>query len=358
MTRKVLHLDMDAFFASLEQRDFPELRGLPLVVGGNRQNRGVVAAASYEARKYGIHSAMSMGEAFRLCPQLKRQNHRMDVYREESQRLRDIFRRYTEKVEPLSIDEAFLDVTECSLQRELTATKLAHQLQLEVFRETGLTASVGVAPNKFLAKIASDINKPNGLTVVQPHEIQPFLDPLPVKKIWGVGPATSKRLHRLGIKTISQLRALSLDELSREFGKSGFQYYQLSRGLDDRPVEARGQAKSLSTERTFLQDLRDPLELQEHLEKQATELVNRLKNARLYGATTILKLRYSNFETVTRSHTQLEPHRQKERLFRSALELLERTDYRNRAIRLLGLGMSGLVTKDGPLQLSLFHDIP
>ena len=178
---------MDAFFASVEQRDFPHLKGKPLVVGGNRQNRGVVAAASYEARKYGVRSAMSMGEALRRCPHLVRQPHRMDVYIDESRKIREIFHQYSDKVQPISVDEAFLDFTESSVERDITATKLAFQLKTQIFQETGLTASAGVAPNKFLAKVASDMDKPNGLTVVQPHEIQEFLDPLPIKKIWGIG---------------------------------------------------------------------------------------------------------------------------------------------------------------------------
>lgn len=355
-TRKILHLDMDAFFASVEQRDFPELRGQPVVVGGNRNNRGVVAAASYEARRYGIHSAMSMGEAFRRCPQLKRQTHRMDVYIAESRKIRDIFFQYTDKVQPLSVDEAFLDVTETSWERGMTATRLAFELKGDIFAETGLTASAGVAPNKFLAKIASDLNKPNGLTVVQPHEVQAFLDPLPVKKIWGIGPATAKRLHLLGIRQVGQLRAMSLSELSKEFGKLGLHYHQLSRGVDNRPVEWGGQAKSLSTERTFSQDIRDPLELQRHIEKQARELSARLHNSGLLGQTVVLKLRYAGFDTVTRSSTTELAHRDEQRLVRAALELLERTDYRERPVRLLGLGMTGLMDEEGPVQLHLFDD--
>jgi DNA polymerase-4 len=352
-TRKILHVDMDAFFASVEQRDFPELKGKPVVVGGNRSHRGVVAAASYEARRYGIHSAMSMARAIRLCPQLHRQSHRMSVYQEESSKIREIFSRFADKVQPLSIDEAFLDVTRQSAQSGITATRLAFQLKQEIHQLTGLTASAGVAPNKFLAKVASDMDKPDGLTVVQPHEVQQFLDPLPVKKIWGIGPATAQKFYRLGISTIGELRCLSLEELVKEFGKAGLHYHQLSRGIDERPVQAGGRAKSLSTESTFSQDVRDPLVLREQIERQSEELARRLERAGLLAATVVLKLRYSDFQTVTRSRTA-SLHRDRELIQGLALDLLERTEYGQRAVRLLGVGVSGLTEDDGPVQLTLF----
>lgn len=344
---------MDAFFASVEQRDFPHLKGKPVVVGGASRNRGVVAAASYEARRFGVHSAMSMAEANRLCPHLHRQSHRFGVYVEVSRQVRAIFESFTPKVEPISIDEAFLDLTEASIERRQTATRLAAEIKRAIWDETRLTASAGVAPNKFLAKIASDMQKPNGLTVVQPHQIDEFLAYLPVKKVWGIGPATAMRLHRLGIDTIGELRCLTLEELTAEFGKSGLHYYRLSRGLDDRPVEARGQAKSVSTENTFGQDIRDPLELKRHIEWQAREVAARVNESGLLGVTVVLKLRYSDFETVTRSRTFIDPITQVEDLARAALELLEKTDYRERAVRLLGVGISGLFEESGPRQLTL-----
>ena len=352
-TRKILHVDMDAFFASVEQRDFPELRGKPLVVGGNRTNRGVVAAASYEARRFGIHSAMSMATAFRLCPHLHRQPHRMSVYQEESRKIPEIFSRYADRVQPLSIDEAFLDVTRSSARTGLTATRTAFELKTEIKKVTGLTASAGVAPNKFLAKVASDMDKPDGLTVVQPHEVQAFLDPLPVKKIWGIGPATAQRFRRMGISTIGELRFLSLEELVEEFGKAGLHYFQLSRGIDDRPVETRGRAKSLSTESTFSNDVRDPLVLRRTIEGQSLELAERLEESGLLASTVVLKLRYSDFQTVTRSRTST-LQRSEEIIRLEALELLEKTEYRERAVRLLGVGVSGLTEDDVPVQLSLF----
>lgn len=348
---------MDAFFASVEQRDFPQLKGKPVVVGGGRDRRGVVAAASYEARRYGIHSAMSMGEAFRLCPQLVRQPVRMERYREVSLRVKELFHQFAERVQPLSIDEAFLDVTLTSQERKTTATKLAFGLKQEIFSETGLTASAGVAPNKFLAKIASDMDKPDGLTVVQPHQIQSFLDPLPVKKIWGIGPATAEKLARMGIHTIAQLRQVPLENGLDRFGKSGLQYYRLSRGLDDRPVSDSREAKSISTERTFGQDISDPLVLREQLSGQAEDIARRCERSRLSAASVVLKVRYPGFDTVTRSHTFSRPTRDSQRLTQTALELLERTEYRERGIRLVGLGLSGLLSDDRPVQLLLFDDL-
>lgn len=347
---------MDAFYASVEQRDFPHLKGLPVVVGGGKDRRGVVAAASYEARRFGIHSAMSMGEAFRRCPQVQRQPVRMSVYVEVSRQIRGIFRRYTDTIQPLSIDEAFLDLTEASLLRETTATRLAFELKSDILRETNLTASAGVAPNKFLAKVASDVQKPNGLTVVQPHQIQEFLDPLPVKRIWGVGPATAERLARLEIHTIAQLRELSLERALELFGKAGLHYYQLSRGIDDRPVASRSQAKSLSTERTFSQDVADPEVLHDHLRRQADEVARSCEKSRLSGSTVVLKLRYNDFSTITRSHTLAHLTRSSEEIVRVGMELLDKTEYRSRPVRLLGIGMSSLLSDNRPIQLTLFDD--
>jgi DNA polymerase-4 len=348
---------MDAFFASVEQRDFPHLKGLPLVVGGSRDRRGVVAAASYEARRFGIFSAMSMGEALRRCPHLQRQPVRMDVYVEVSRQIRGIFARYTDKVEPLSIDEAFLDLTSTSQERDVTATRLAFELKSEILKETGLTASAGVAPNKFLAKVASDMQKPNGLTVVQPHQVTEFLDPLPVKKIWGIGPATADRLARLEIHTIAQLRELSLERALDLFGKAGLLYFRLSRGQDDRPVASRELAKSLSTERTFAHDIRDAQVLHEHLDKQSQEVANSCQKSRLTGSTVVLKLRYDDFSTITRSHTMAQMTREAGDIYRVGLSLLEKTDYRTRPVRLLGIGMSGLLPDDRPVQLTLFDEV-
>ena len=354
--RKIVHLDMDAFFASVEQRDFPHLKGLPVVVGGSQDRRGVVAAASYEARRYGIRSAMSMGEAFRRCPGVHRQPVRMDAYVEASRQSREVFSRYTQHVEPLSIDEAFLDLTQTSLDRQMTATRLAADIKAEIFEATGLTASAGVAPNKFLAKIASDVRKPNGLTVVLPEQVQEFLDPLPVGRIWGIGPATVERLARLDIHTIVQLRALSLEEALSHFGKTGLLYYRLARGQDDRPVSRREQAKSISTECTFAQNIRDPEVLHEHLVRQAQEVAESCQAAKVSGTTVVLKLRYEDFSTITRSHTVASgTTRSLEEIVEVGQVLLAKTDYRTRPVRLLGIGLSGLLPDDRPRQLMLFN---
>ena len=347
---------MDAFYASIEQRDFPHLKGQPVVVGGSQDRRGVVAAASYEARRHGIRSAMSMGEAFRRCPTLHRQPVRMEVYVAVSRQVREIFDRYTALVEPLSIDEAFLDLTETSERLGITATRLAADLKDEILQSTGLTASAGVAPNKFLAKVASDVRKPNGLTVVLPEQIREFLDPLPVGRIWGIGPATVEKLAKLDIHTIAQLRQLDLEDALKHFGRTGLLYYRLARGQDDRPVERRGQAKSLSTERTFAQNIRDPETLFEHLDKQAVEVSTSCEKARLSGTTVVLKLRYDDFSTITRSHTLLHPTRLAEEIAAVGRELLEKTEFKTRPVRLLGIGVSGLLHDDRPLQLTLFEE--
>lgn len=353
--RKIVHVDMDAFFASVEQRDFPHLKGLPVVVGGSPDRRGVVAAASYEARKFGIRSAMSMGEAFRRCSHLHRQPIRMETYVAVSREIREIFERYTSRVEPLSIDEAFLDLTETSSRLGLTATRLAADLRAEIFQTTGLTASAGVAPNKFLAKIASDVRKPNGLTVVLPEKVEEFLAPLPVGKVWGIGPATVEKLAKLQIHTIAQLRTLTLEQALRHFGKTGLLYYRLARGQDDRAVEPRGQAKSISTEETFAVNIRDPQELIERLAEQAAEVSQSCRQAKLSGCTVVLKLRYDDFSTITRSHTLAQPTRLPQVIFAEGVELLNKTEYQSRPVRLLGIGLSGLLHDDRPRQLSLFE---
>ncbi len=345
---------MDAFFASVEQRDFPKLKGLPVAVGGSKDRRGVVAAASYEARSFGVRSAMSMGEAIRRCPHLQVRPVRFERYREVSAQIREIFAEVTDLVEPLSIDEAFLDVTRVCQEQAKTAARLAFDLKASIARTLSLTASVGVASNKFLAKVASDIRKPDGLTVVLPEEIQEFLDPLPVRKIWGVGPATAERMRQLGIFTISDLRKLSVEEAVREFGKSGFIYYRLARGRDDRPVEARDEIKSVSTETTFSQDCKDLEELSERLKKQVENVSQRCERGELSGFTVVLKVRYGDFTTVTRSQTYLEPTRAVEVIYERALNLLEKTDYHDRPLRLLGVGLTNLVSDDRPRQLFLF----
>ena len=343
---------MDAFYASVEQHDDPKLKGRPVAVGGSR--RGVVAAASYEARRFGVRSAMPVTTALRLCPKLVRVPPRMDRYQEISQQVRAIFHDWTELVEPLSLDEAFLDVTESCRKHDLTATRLARRLKNEILAATGLTASAGVAATKFVAKIASDYRKPDGLTVVVPERTLEFLHPLPVSRIWGVGPKTAERLERLGILTILDLFEMELEELLRLFGKAGLAYYRLARGQDDRPVKAQRRCKSLSTERTFARDLDDEAVLRDKLLSQAQELQERLRRRGYKGSTVVLKLRYGDFTTITRSHTLSAPTDRAEVLFEEVMELLKKTEFPQRAVRLAGLGLSGLIHPHDPVQLTLF----
>lgn len=343
---------MDAFYASVEQRDDPGLKGRPVAVGGSR--RGVVAAASYEARRFGVRSAMPVTTALRLCPELVRVPPRMERYQEVSQQIRSIFHDWTELVEPLSLDEAFLDVTESCRRHDITATRLAQRLKDEIFETTRLTASAGVAATKFVAKIASDYRKPDGLTVVVPERTLEFLHPLPVSKIWGIGPRTTERLERLGITTVLDLYEMELEDLLRQFGKAGLSYHRLARGQDDRPVQAQRRCKSLSTERTFAQDVSDEEVLRDKLLAQAQELEGRLKRRGYQGNTVVLKLRYGDFTTITRSHTLNGPTDSAEVMFREVMALLAKTEFPGRAVRLAGLGLSGLVHPQDPVQLSLF----
>ncbi len=356
--RKILHIDMDAFFASVEQRDFPELKGLPVVVGGDRSRRGVVAAASYEARRFGVHSAMSMSEAYGRCPHLHRQPVRMSRYREVSSKLLEYFRELSALVEPLSIDEAFIDVTKTSRVEKRTATRLAYSLQQRIAEQLELSCSVGVAPNKFIAKIASDFEKPGGLTVVQPHEALDFLAPLPVRKVWGVGPSTASRMRYLGVSTIADLRRMSLRELTELFGRQGSAYYHLARGIDDRPVETEEESKSLSSEYTFPEDLADLERLSEALSNLAESVSDRARKSGLSGSTVTLKVRFSDFSTRTRSRTLNEPIRNSGELHLIGLELLENLQRQEgpvpKGVRLIGIGLSRLSSDRDPRQLELF----
>ena len=253
-TRKIIHIDLDAFYTSVEQRDNPKFRDLPVVVGGRPESRGVVAAASYQARRFGIHSAMPMKTALRLCPQLVILPQRMEVYRNLSAQIHKIFLQYTHLVEPVALDECYLDVTH-NLKGISTATQTAVTIKQQIQEQMQLTASAGVASNKFLAKIASDMDKPDGLTVIKPHQVDAFLQNLPVSKMWGVGPVTNNQLQQMQILTIGQLRQLSLAELSRRWGRLGVRFYQLARGQDDQSVDPSDDRKSVSRETTFAEDL-------------------------------------------------------------------------------------------------------
>ncbi|MBI1422610.1 MAG: DNA polymerase IV [Gammaproteobacteria bacterium] len=347
--RKILHVDMDAFYASIEIRDNPALRGKPVIVGGAPERRGVVSAASYAARKFGVHSAMPMARALRLCPQAIRVPHRMGVYAEVSQQIRDIFARYTPQCEPLSLDEAFLDVTACE-KLFGGAVAIARSIKQAIREELDLVASVGVAPNKFIAKIASDVNKPDGFVVVAPEQVQAFLDPLPVSRLWGAGKATVAVFERMGIRTIGQLRRQSASWLITHFGRHGEHMWQLAHGVDSREVISDAQAKSISHETTFAEDVADPAVLEAWLLHLTEQVAWRLRRAEMYGRTIQLKLRYPDFKTITRSHTLTEATQSTDPLWQIVRQLFRDNWQGSPAIRLIGMGVSGLQGNDTHMQ--------
>jgi len=354
MTRRILHVDMDEFFAAVEKLDNPDLRGKCLLVGGSPTGRGVVSTASYEARKFGCGSAMPMATALRLCPHAIVLPVRGGRYRQVSEDVFAIFERFTPAIEPLSIDEAFLDVTGC--ERLLgPPERIAADLKRAIRDEIGLTASVGVAPNKFLAKLASDLEKPDGLTVITEENMRDVLDALPISRMWGVGPAAGKQFASLGVKTIGQLRDTPLETLKRVFGDAGADhFYRLSRGLDDRPVTADGQAKSIGQETTFAQDVEDLDELRRILLQQAEQVSRRLRKHELKARTVTVKLRYGDFTTLTRSTTLREAVHTTDGIWKAAAGLLgvwAKRDFQ--PIRLLGVTATQLVDARGG-QMSLF----
>ena len=352
--RKIIHIDMDAFFASVEQLDHPEYRGKPVIVGGTPEQRGVVSTASYEARAFGIHSAMPAKTARRLCPNGIFVRGNMQRYREVSHTIRNIFREVTDIIEPLSIDEAFLDVTHNKLN-ERSATKVAMYLQQQITGTTGLTASAGVSFNKFLAKIASDWRKPAGLTVITPARAQEFIFQLKIEKFYGVGEATAKQFHNLNVKTGKDLYALPLETLISRFGKVGIFYYNIVRGIDLRPVEPRESRKSLGREITLAKDLADMRSLQELLHQLALKVSIMLAKEKLAGRTITLKIRYEDFSTVTRSLTVPENIARATALEKVGSMLLERTEAGKRKVRLMGLSVSGFPdgSKSENIQLEL-----
>lgn len=359
LMRKIIHIDMDAFFAAVEQRDHPELRGKPVVVGGDPGGRGVVATCSYEARSFGIHSAMSAARAYRLCPRAIFVRPRFEAYREVSRQVRRIFLDCTELVEPLSLDEAYLDVTNNRLDNP-SATRIAQLIRQRIFSETRLTASAGVSYNKFLAKVASDVNKPNGLTLVTPEKAADFIAALPVRRFHGVGRVTEKRMQRLGILTGADLRRQSLDDLQRNFGNSGLYYYEISRGIDERPVEPNRVRKSIGKEITLAEDLAGVSQMLTILGRQADQIAALLQQSDSAAHCLTLKVRYADFQTLTRSRTLAEPFDSAEQMLKIAEELLEKTSAGQRAVRLLGLTVSqfeGEIPVEDPLQLELpFED--
>ena len=336
--RKIIHIDMDAFYASVEQRDNPELRGLPIVVG-HEGERGVVATASYEARKFGVRSAMSSLKAKRLCPQLVFVPGRMEVYKEVSAQVHEIFHRYTDLVEPLSLDEAFLDVTENKLGIPL-AVDIAREIKHAIRTELQLVASAGVSYNKFLAKIASDYRKPDGLCTIHPDQAMDFIARLPIESFWGVGPVTAKRMHSLGIHTGRQLRERTLGELTFLFGKAGTVYHDFARGIDLRPVQPIRIRKSIGCERTLERDISATSNVLIELYHVAQELLVRLSAKGFVGNTLTLKIKFHDFTQITRSITQPKELTAMNVILPLAKQLLAEVDYASRPIRLIGLSVS------------------
>jgi DNA polymerase-4 len=342
--RRILHLDMDAFYASVEQRDDPSLRGRPVAVGGDPKGRGVVAAASYEARKFGVRSAIPMARAVRLCPHLAIVRPDFKRYSAVSKQILDLYRAVTPLVEPLSLDEAYLDVTENAWNEPL-GVNVARRLKRDVHDATSLTVSAGVAPNKFLAKIASGWKKPDGLTVIAPVRVERFLEKLPVDALWGVGPKTAEKLLALGCVRLVDVRRISADALRRAVGSWADSLARLARGEDDRPVVPDRRAKSCSTEDTFAEDLADPAAMRATVESMARHDAAWLNRRELFARTVVLKVRYGDFTTVSRSDTR-RPTRDADELADRAASLLGRTEAATRPVRLLGVGVHGLMTPE------------
>ena len=333
---------MDAFYASVEQRDHPELRGRPVAVGGRANSRGVVAASSYEARVFGVRSAMPMARAQRLCPELVVLRPDFLRYRAVSQQVLEIFRSCTPLVEPLSLDEAYLDVTE-NRWNEPLATAVARRLKQRILEETGLTASAGVAPNKFLAKIASGWQKPDGLTVISPGRVEAFLQQLPVDALWGVGPVTAGKLHKIGIRRLVDVRSADPVMLQATVGSLADTLRRMAAGDDPRPVVPDRPHKSSSSENTYSEDLLDLERIRAEIERMARQAAQWLVRKDLAARSVVVKVRYADFSTVTRSHTAALPTRDAAEIVARALSLLARTEAGRRPIRLLGAGVHGLI---------------
>lgn len=337
---------MDAFFASVEQRDNPSLRNKSVVVGGNPNSRGVVAAASYEARKFGIHSAMPCSQAYRKCHQTVFVRPRFDAYKKVSQQIREVFSEYTDIIEPLSLDEAYLDVTKNKVNQG-SATIIAEEIRHKILKLTGLTASAGVSYNKFLAKTASDINKPNGIKVILPEEGEDFVAELPIGKFYGIGKVTEDKMKKLGIYKGSNLKEKSLEFLSQYFGSSASYFYSVSRGIDNREVKGhRGIRKSLSNETTFAVDIDDIEELHRYLSVLSKEVTDDLQDKNLSGKTITLKVKYDDFQQITRSQTFKQAVGDYEEVYSVCINLLKNTEAGQRKVRLIGVGVSSFGHKE------------
>ena len=350
--RKIIHIDMDAFYASVEQRDRPELKGKPVIVGGAPDARGVVAACSYEARKFGIHSAMSSKRAIMLCPKAVFLRPRFDAYKAVSEQIRNIFLTYTDLVEPLSLDEAFLDVTD-NKQGLVSATQIAREIKKKIVETCALTASAGVSFNKFLAKVASDYRKPDGLTVVTPEEADLFIDYLPIGKFFGVGKVTEAKMLNIGIRTGGDLKRFEKQELIRIFGKAGEYFYDIAHGLDDRPVCAERIRKSIGKEITLYEDTDDYSHILEILANIADKLEILLTRRQIKGKTVTLKVKYFDFISITRSATLPKPVLDATAIMEQVKLLLTATEAGRKKIRLLGISISNFIDADARKQIQL-----
>ncbi len=337
--RKIIHIDMDAFYASVEQRDNPDYRGKAIAVGGSPQGRGVVATASYEARKFGVRSAMPSRQAVQLCPHIIFVQPRFATYKEVSQKIREIFRRYTDLIEPLSLDEAYLDVTE-DKQNIGSAIEIAKLIKQAIKDELQLTASAGVSINKFVAKIASDMNKPDGMIFIGPSTIESFMEKLPVEKFHGVGKVTAEKMKKMGLFTGADLKTLSEEEIVKHFGKAGRFYYQIARGIDNREVQPNQETKSIGAEDTFAYDLTDIDEMYVELDKLSKTVYNRVQNYQLKGRTITLKIKYSDFKQITRNFSLPDPVNDLETISATAKKLLLASEPEGKPIRLLGVTLS------------------
>ena len=339
---KIIHVDMDAFYAAVEQRDNPELRGKPVVVGGGPYGRGVVQTCSYEARKYKIHSAMASSRAYRLCPHAVFVPPRFDVYKSVSNQIREIFYEYTDYVEPRSLDEAYLDVTH-NKKGIIASRQIASEILDRIYKETGCTASAGVSFCKFLAKVGSDFNKPNGICVITQDEAPEFIDKLPIRKFIGVGKVTEKRMKEFGIEQGSDLKKYSRDELMKMFGKAGSYFYNMAWTLDIREVGSSRGRRSIGSERTFHEDLGDVKEIIEKLEHIAERLTQRMKRYNMKGKTITLKIKYHDFKRISRSVTVKVPVDDPKIIMLNVRRLISKTDLRNKKVRLVGISISNLV---------------
>lgn len=353
--RRIVHVDLDAFYASVEQRDNPELWGKPVAVGGSRE-RGVVAAASYEARRFGVHSAIPSVMARRKCPELIFVKPRFDVYREVSRQIREIFFEYTALVEPLSLDEAYLDVTE-NLKDIPYATQVAREIRAKIWRETHLTASAGISSNKFLAKMASDQNKPNGQFVITPEMGPAFVENLPVGKFHGIGPATARKMNELGIVTGLDLKAQSLSLLQERFGKAGAHYYWIARAVDHRLVQPDRVRKSVGAENTFEKDLASFEEMTAALQPIVDKVWNHCEQAGVCGRTVTLKVKFSDFQQITRSRTLMGYVDSQSGLEQASVDLLRQLFPMDKSVRLLGVSLSALNTDDEPESSQLYFEL-